>query len=101
MVIIWSNPAIDDLKKFKEITKKIRPDEYLNNLISYVEDLTLNSKLGKIYTYIQETIIRQLIYKEHKIYYYVENEKIHILAVIHSKENSKERLNYIKDHFNK
>ena len=101
MVVIWSNPAIDDLKKFKEITKKTKPDEYLNNLVAYVKDLTFNSRLGKIYIYVQETIIRQLIYKEHKIYYYVENEKIHILAVIHSKENSKERLNYIKNHFNK
>lgn len=101
MVIIWSNPAINDLKEFKEITKKPNPNEYLNNLITYAEDLTLNPRLGKIYSYVQETIIRQLIYKEHKIYYYIENEEIHILAVIHSKENSKERLNYIKNNFNK
>lgn len=101
MVVIWSNPAIGDLKKFKEITKKTKPDEYLNNLVTYVEDLILNPRLGKIYSYVQETIIRQLIYKKHKIYYYIENEEIHILAVIYSKENSKERLNYIKDNFNK
>ena len=101
MVVIWSNPAINDLKKIKEITKKSNPDEYLNNLVTYVKDLILNPRLGKIYSYTQETIIRQLIYKEHKIYYYIENEEIHILAVIHSKENSKERLNYIKNNFNK
>ncbi len=100
MVVIWSNPAIDDLKKFKEITKKTEPDEYLSNLVTYVEDLSLNPRLGKIYIYIQETIIRQLIYKEHKIYYYIEkNDKIHILAVVHSKENTKQRISYIKNNF--
>jgi len=99
MVVIWSNSAIDDLKEFKVITKKTEPDEYLSNLVTYVEDLSLNPRLGRIYIYIQETIIRQLIYKEHKLYYYIENEEIHILAVIHSKENTKQRIEYIKNNF--
>lgn len=53
--------------------------------------------LGKIYDYIDNLIIRQLVYKEHKIYYYIENEKtIHILSLVHHKQDTKSRLDYIK-----
>ena len=101
MVIIWTSPAVNDLRNVFEFSKKSHPEKYLNNLTRYVEDLKLNPRLGKIYTYVQETIVRQLIYKEHKIYYYVKNESIYILAVIHSREDTKQRIKIIKDKLNK
>ena len=100
MVVVWTNLAKQNLKKFKEITKKVDPDKYIEELIKYVENLKINTKLGKISTYVKGKIIRQLIYKEHIIYYFVEEEKIYILSVIHSREDSKRKLKYIKDNFN-
>ena len=92
MVVIWTNLAKENLKKFKEITKKVNPDEYIEKLIKYVDDLKINNKLGKISTYIKGKIIRQLIYKEHTVYYFLEDEKIYILSVVHSREDSKRKL---------
>ena len=62
--------------------------------------MKLNPRLGKVYTYVQGTIIRQLIYREHKIYYSINDENIHILAVIHSRQDTKQRLKYIKEELN-
>ena len=100
MVIIWSTPAIKDLENFKNITKKLNVKEYLNNLVEYVDTLKLNPRLGKVYTYIKGTIIRQLIYQEHKIYYSLNNDELYILAIIHSRQDTKQRLKYIKDSLN-
>ena len=76
MVIIWTTPAVMDLENYKNNTKKIN------------------------FTYVQGTIIRQLIYREHKIYYSINDENIHILAVIHSRQDTKQRLKYIKEELN-
>lgn len=100
MVIIWSAPAIEDLENFKNITKKLNVKEYLSNLVEYVDTLKLNPRLGKVYTYIKGTIIRQLIYQEHKIYYSLNNDELNILAVIHSRQDTKQRLRYIKENLN-
>lgn len=97
MVIIWSTPAIKDLENFKNITKKLNVKEYLSKLVEYIDNLKSNPRLGKVYTYIKGTIIRQLIYQEHKVYYSLNNDELYILAVIHSRQDTKQRLKYIKD----
>ena len=96
MVVIWSTSAIGDLKEFKEYTQQSNSNAYILELISYVDTLIDNPRLGKIYSYINEIIIRQLIYREHKIYYYIEDDKIHILAIVHHRQDMKTRINYIK-----
>lgn len=101
MVIVWTSPAVNDLENFKKFSKKTNIKDYLKNLVEYAYDLKQNPRLGKVYTYTQGTIIRQLIYKEHKIYYSIEEEKIHILTVIHSRQDTKQRLIYIKNELSK
>lgn len=100
MVIIWTTPAVTDLENYKNNTKKTNFKEYLKSLVEYVDDLKLNPRLGKVYTYVQGTIIRQLIYREHKIYYSINDENIHILVAIHSRQDTKQRLKYIKEELN-
>ena len=63
MVIIWTTPAVTDLENYKNNTKKTNFKEYLKSLVEYVDALKLNPRLGKVYTYVQGTIIRQLIYR--------------------------------------
>lgn len=100
MVVVWSTPAIKDLENFKNITQKLNVENYLNNLVNYVDTLKLNPRLGKIYTYTSGTIIRQLIYKEHKIYYSLNANELYILAIIHSRQNTQQKLKYIKNNLN-
>ena len=96
MVIVWSNSAMNDLKNFKEFAQKSDPVKYILSLIDYVDNLMNNPKLGKIYSYVNETIIRQLIYQEHKVYYFIDDKQIHILSIVHYRENTKNRINSIK-----
>lgn len=101
MVINWTKSAIVDLKNFNETTKKIHPIKYINELVQYTNNLLDNPRLGKVYSYINENIIRKLVFKDHIIYYYISNDtEIFILAVIHHLENTKNRINYIKAQFN-
>ena len=81
MVINWTNPAIIDLKEFKKITQKNNANEYIINLVNATNMLIENPRSGKIYTYINKIIIRQLIYKEHRIFYYLDNDTINIISV--------------------
>ena len=73
MEIKWTNLAINDLKEFKENTKMINPKNYILELVKYVDLLKDNHHLGKIYSYINGVIVRQLIYKQHRVFYYVGN----------------------------
>lgn len=66
-----------------------------------VDILKEHPYLGKIYSYIKNSIIRQFIYKKHKIFYFINNETIHIIAVIHYSEDIAARINFIKRNFGK
>ena len=96
MVIKWSNIAIQDLKDFKSITKMNDVNEYLINLVKSIEYLKDYPKLGKVFLYSKGTLVRQYIHEQHKILYYIENDTIHIIAIIHHKQDIKKKINFIK-----
>lgn len=98
MVVRWHKTAMNDLKEFFEVTKLNNPKDYIQQLISYVNNLSEQPNLGKIYLYIHGFIIRQLIYKDHKIFYYNDNEnnQINVLSVVHYRQDIKKKINYIK-----
>ena len=96
MVIKWSNIAIQDLKDFKSITKMSDVNEYLINLVKNIDYLKDYPKLGKVCFYLKGILVRQFIHEQHKILYYIENDTIHIIAVIHHKPDIKRKINFIK-----
>lgn len=75
--------------------------EYILRLVESTNLLTDYPKLGKIYFYNDGYTIRKLIHEKHIILYYINNDIIHIIAVIHHKQESKRRIDYIKNFFNK
>ncbi len=101
MVINWTNPAIKDLKSFLNYTKIENPSNYIETLVKQIDMLTAQPKSGKIYLYTNNCIVRQIIIDQHKVLYYVNNETIHILSVIHFKQNIKEKIKYIKQYLQK
>ena len=98
MVVRWHKTALEDLKDFFEVTKLYNPKDYIQKLVNYVNALTEQPNLGKIYLYIHGSIIRQLIYKEHKIFYYIDNNQINILTVVHHRQDINSKIEYIKKH---
>ena len=58
--------------------------------------LKVQPHLGKIYLYIKGHIIRQFIHEEHRIFYYEQEESIYIIAIVHHKQDIKEKINFLK-----
>lgn len=100
MVMHWSNSAIQDLKDFKEYSLKNNTDEYILELIHFVDILKEQPKIGKIFLYVSNTIIRQLIHNEHRIFYYIDTDVIHVLAVTHHRQDIERKIEYIKKSLN-
>ena len=99
MVIEWTNPAIQDLKEFKENSKIIDTTGYILKLVQYVKTLSEFSRLGKIYFYTKGYIIRQLVYQKHRIFYYINDNTIYILAIVHHRQDIQKKIRYIKKYF--
>ena len=100
MELIWTSSAISDLKEFKNYSKMQHPKEYISNLINNVSLLIDQPYLGKIYSYVNGLIIRQFIHEQHRIFYYIKENTILIISVVHHRQNIHEKYKYIKDYFN-
>ena len=87
MVINWSEFAQESLKKFIEITKIPNTEKYVHDLFDYIDLLIENNNLGKYQFKFNDYDVRQLIFRKHKILYYVKNDEIRILALIHSSQD--------------
>lgn len=99
MVVKWEKASKQDLKDFKNYSKSSNINEYITMLVRYVDDLAEQPYLGKIYLYTKGYIVRQLIYEKHKIFYYIEGDIIHIVAVIHHKQDVREKIKFIKKYY--
>lgn len=99
-MVIWAETAInhitqfiDDAKSGTEQTAK----KYIEKLIDYVEILNEMPNIGKTFTYkIYKYELRQLLYKKHRIIYYLNNDRVVILAVIHTRLDVKKAIDRIK-----
>lgn len=96
MVIHWTKYALKDLNEFYKYSFKNNISNYIETLINDVGNLKTFPKLGHIYTYSHQYIIRKYICKEHIILYYVDGDIIHILVAVHHKQDINKKLNFIK-----
>ena len=95
MVIKWTEPAFSDLNDFKLISQKDNVSDYIMKLFEYSQQLKKFLTLGRIYHYYKRIIIRKLVYKEHSILYYINEDIIYIIAVIHHKQDINKKLKTI------
>ena len=68
-------------------TKTLHPQEYILNLIDYIYTIKIFPDLGKDYIEINHIKVKLLIYKMHKIFYYIKDNQINILKVAHGHMN--------------
>ncbi len=99
MEIIWTNEAKRDLYDFWQHSKKTDNTikNYILNLHRYTECLLVSKELGKKLLKFDDIDIRQLIYKEHKILYYIKENQINIIGVIHFRRDLAAYLRYLKE----
>lgn len=102
MVVIWSEQSRNDLKNYVQNSKIITEDKisaYINDLVNYANSLESNPKLGKVFYIYKNIKIRQLLYKMHRLFYYIENDEIIIIQVVHTSRNVDNTIKYFKDYF--
>lgn len=98
MVIVWLKSAKQDLRKYKDNSKILtnqKLDEYIISLVDCVDILSFSPKAGKFFCLINSIELRQLVFKMHRIFYYIRNKKIYILAVIHTSYNIDNVMEYL------
>ena len=87
MVVVWSKYARNDLKNYKQNSKILstnKIEKYINNLVKYTRELQNHPFLGNEFYEYKNISIRQLLYKMHRILYFIQNEKIVIIMVSHT-----------------
>ncbi len=67
-----------------------------SKLKNYIEALNNMPNLGKVLFSFNGIIVRQLIYNIHRILYYVDADRIIVVAVVSTARDDKKILNYIK-----
>ncbi len=89
MVVEWTNFARSNLNNFKSTSKKVNVSEYIKKLFKYSLQLADNPELGRPYRYLRNKLIRRLVYEDHSIFYFIDEEidTIYILSAIHYRQN--------------
>ena len=89
MVIKWTPLAIEQLQNFVEISKAETHNvkKYITSLVDYSNSLLSNNELGKVMFILDNVKFRQLLYKKHRIIYYIKKDEIQIVSVIHTSQN--------------
>lgn len=88
-MLIWTKPAkLDVINFINNSYYKNSSKKYFYNLCSYLDILPNSPNLGKtIYINKDNSILKQLIYKKHKIFYLVKESNVYILAILYSNIN--------------
>ncbi len=89
MVIKWTPLAIQQLQNFSKISKAETHNikKYITELVTFANNLLSNNELGKVMFILNNIKFRQLLYKKHRIVYYVKKDEIQIVSVIHTSQN--------------
>ena len=73
--------------KYSKILSENKVKSYIIDLVKYVGDLSITPELGKSFININGIEYRQLIFKIHRIFYYIKNEKVIVVKIIHKARN--------------
>ena len=104
MEVIWHAEAKNDLKEYYQnsnIQNKQSLMNYINSLINYTEYLKETPYIGKIFITYKEVEIRQVLFKMHRIIYFIKNNEVVITKVIHTSRNIDGVMKYLNRFFNK
>ncbi|HCL55646.1 MAG TPA: type II toxin-antitoxin system RelE/ParE family toxin [Spirochaetia bacterium] len=92
MIIQWTEPALQDLESIKDFIQKDSKyfaDLFISKIFDFVSLLKKHPNAGKILREYPKSGIRELIYKNYRIIYQVDNKIVYIISVIHSNRNLK------------
>lgn len=99
MEIVWKKRAKLDLKNYFQNSRVLTDDKietYISSLVDYIDILSITPYLGKEFCNLEGTQLRELIFRMHRIFYYIKKDKIYILHVVHTSKNIENVIEYLK-----
>ena len=92
MVIIWSNPAKEDLRQIHQyITQdsKQNADRVIQDIINQVENLSHFPRIGRMVPEIAEEDLREISLYSYRILYELSGDTVYIHSIIHKRQDFK------------
>lgn len=86
MKLIWSNDSLDDVDRIREYIgqdAEFYAQIFIDKIIQMTDKLLTFPKLGRVVPEFQNVNIREIIYRNYRIIYELEEERIVILSVLH------------------
>lgn len=100
-MLIWADNAISNITDFINNTRDSTKESakvYMKTLIDFVGILNIMPRIGKRVEYnVGNYELRQIIYKRHRIIYFLDSNKIIIIAVLHIRLNLEIALRILKN----
>ena len=90
MKILWTDPAIDDLRNLLAYIAKDSEEyarTFVEKVILSVDKLTDYPRLGRMVPEADQEAIRELLYHNYRIIYRVRDGLIEILTVVHGRRD--------------
>jgi plasmid stabilization system protein ParE len=88
MKILWTDPAIEDLRNLHSYIAKDSEEyasSFVERIILSVDKLADFPGIGRMVPEAEQETIRELLYHGYRIIYRIKNEIIEILTVVHGR----------------
>ncbi|MCG8380212.1 MAG: type II toxin-antitoxin system RelE/ParE family toxin [Proteobacteria bacterium] len=85
-IVTWSNESLEDIEEIAEFISRDsihHARRVISEIINIVETLQTQPKMGRIVSELNQENIREHFIYNYRIIYQIDNERLHILAVIH------------------
>lgn len=100
-MVVWTDTSISHIIDFINEAKngsEQTAKKYMEKLVDYVDTLGAMPNLGKEFPIVLDNYnLKQLMYKKHRIIYYIKDKNVVILAVLHTKLDIKKAIKSIKN----
>ena len=99
-MVVWTDTAISHITEFIDEARQDTENTakaYMQKLVDYADILNSMPKIGKNIKYIISNYeLRQIIYKKHRIIYYIKENDIVIIEILHNRLDINKDLKRIK-----
>ena len=86
MKVIWTDPAIEDLRALRDYIGRdsdFYAADMVEQIVLSVEKLLQFPRMGRVVPETQDESIRELLHQNYRIIYRITGERIEILTIIH------------------
>ena len=86
----WSLTASDDLRQLESFIARdsaLFAVNFIDRIVESAEKLQISPQMGRIVPEFDRTDIRELIFNSYRIVYFLKNDTVNILRVVHGARN--------------